>query len=128
MIAVMLRQTLLLPLFGLLLLAQLPPPGARDGQGPDSPSILRTPDGRNRTEMILKADYEASLKDIDAMRKLVDDVKIDMEKNDRHILSVSTLKKLDEIEKLTKKDPRPDEAFLNYSGGAIRLISVICPA
>ena len=61
------------------------------------------PDGRNRTEMILKAEHEASLRDLDAMRKLVDDVKIEMEKNDRHVLSVGTLKKLDEIEKLTKK-------------------------
>lgn len=37
------------------------------------------------------------------MRKLVDDLKMEMEKNDRHILSVSSLKKLDEIEKLVKK-------------------------
>lgn len=69
----------------------------------DSPEILRTPDGRNRTELILKADHEASLKDIDAMKKLVEEVKIDMEKNDRHVLSVATLKKLEDIEKLSKK-------------------------
>ena len=80
--------------------AQLPPP---EHQNQDTPNILRTPDGRNRTEMILKADHEASIKDVDTMRKLIEDVKIDMEKNDRHILSVATLKKLDEIEKLTKK-------------------------
>ncbi|MFN0101784.1 MAG: hypothetical protein ACKV2U_06790 [Bryobacteraceae bacterium] len=96
----MLRRTLFLPVFGGLLFAQLPPP---DRQNPDAPNILRTPDGRNRTEMILKADHEASLKDLDAMRKLIDEVKIDMEKNDRHVLSVATLKKLDEIEKLNKK-------------------------
>jgi len=96
----MLRRTLFSAVFGALLLAQHIPPG---GQNPDAPAILRTPDGRNRTEMILKADHEASLKDIEAMRKLVEEVKIDMEKNDRHILSVATLKKIDEIEKLTKK-------------------------
>ena len=38
-----------------------------------------------------------------SLAKLVDDVKIEMEKNDRHVLSVGTLKKLDELEKLTKK-------------------------
>ncbi len=69
----------------------------------DAPQILRTPDGRNRTEMILKAEHESSMKDVDAIRRLIEDVKIDMEKNDRHVLSVATLKKLDEIEKLTKK-------------------------
>ena len=100
MIAVMLRRTSFLAVFGALLLAQLPPP---EHQNQDTPNILRTPDGRNRTEMILKADHEASIKDLDTMRKLIEDVKIDMEKNDRHILSVATLKKLDEIEKLTKK-------------------------
>jgi hypothetical protein len=100
MIAVMLRRTLFLAVFGALLLAQQPRP---EPQNPDGPNILRTPDGRNRTEMILKADHEASLKDVEMMRKLIDDVKIEMEKNDRHILSVATLKKLDDIEKLTKK-------------------------
>ena len=100
MIAVMLRRTSFLAVFGALLLAQQPPP---DHPNPDTPNILRTPDGRNRTEMILKADHEASIKDVDTMRKIIEDVKIDMEKNDRHILSVATLKKLDEIEKLTKK-------------------------
>jgi hypothetical protein len=96
----MLRRTLLLLFFGILLHAQLPPP---DTQNQDSPNVLRTPDGRNRSEMILKSDHEASIKDIESMRKLIDDVKIDMEKNDRHILSIATLKKLDEIEKLAKR-------------------------
>lgn len=96
----MLRQTLYLAAFGVLLSAQLPPP---EHPNPGSPQILRTPDGRNRTEMILKAEHENSLKDMEEMRKLVDEVKIDMEKNDRHILSVATLKKLEEIEKLAKR-------------------------
>lgn len=94
------RRTLLLPVFGVWLFAQLPIP---DQQNPDAPNILRTPDGRNRTELILKADHEASLKDMDTLRKLAEEVKIEMEKNDRHILSVATLKKLDEIEKLSKR-------------------------
>ena len=101
MIAVMLPRTLILAVFGVLLIAQDPhsPPALN----PDTPNILRTPDGRNRTEMILKADHESSVKDIETIRKLVDDLKMEMEKNDRHILSVSSLKKLDEIEKLVKK-------------------------
>ena len=96
----MLRRTLFSAVFGTFLLAQHLPPSPPN---PDSPAILRTPDGRNRTEMILKADHESSLKDIESIRTLAEEVKIDMEKNDRHVLSVATLKKLDEIEKLTKK-------------------------
>lgn len=97
----MTRQALFLPLAGLLLAAQPPAPGVRDPQDPSG--ILRTPDGRNRTEMILKSDHEASMKDVDTIRRLIEEVKIDMEKNDRHVLSVGTLKKLDDIEKLTKR-------------------------
>ena len=97
----MLPRTLILAVFGVLLIAQDPhsPPVLN----PDTPNVLRTPDGRNRTELILKADHESSVKDIETIRKLIDDLKIEMEKNDRHILSVSSLKKLDEIEKLVKK-------------------------
>lgn len=99
----MMRRTLFSAVFGTLLLAQHTPQPGPGPSNPDSPAILRTPDGRNRTEMILKADHESSLKDIESIRKLSEEVKIDMEKNDRHILSVATLKKLDEIEKLTKR-------------------------
>ena len=37
------------------------------------------------------------------MRRLLEDIKIDMEKHDHHALSVGTLKKLEDIEKLSKK-------------------------
>ena len=98
------RRTLYLPLLWACLIAQHDPPLAR-AQNPriDTPEILKTPDGRNRTEMILKAEHESSLKDANEIRKLIDEVKIDMEKNDRHVLSVGTLKKLEEIEKLSKR-------------------------
>ena len=99
----MTRPAFYFPVVCACLLAQGPPLERPATGRLDSPEILRTPDGRNRTEMILKADHEASLKDVDTMRKLIEDVKIDMEKNDRHVLSVGTLKKLDDIEKLSKR-------------------------
>jgi hypothetical protein len=99
----MTRPAFYFPVVCVCLLAQGPPLERPASGRLDSSEILRTPDGRNRTEMILKADHEASLKDVDTMRKLIEDVKIDMEKNDRHVLSVGTLKKLDDIEKLSKR-------------------------
>lgn len=92
-------QALILAVFGLGAWAQLPPPD-RPANGPES---MRLPDGRSRAEMILKADHAASLKDLESMRKLMDEVRMEMEKNDRHVLSVGALKKLEEIEKLSKK-------------------------
>lgn len=70
---------------------------------PDKPEEPKLPDGTSQKEAILKADHERSLKDADSLIKLAEDLKIDLEKNDRHVLSVGTLKKLDEVEKLTKR-------------------------
>lgn len=63
----------------------------------------KLPDGRSQKEAILKADHEKSLEDADELMKLSEELKIDLEKNDRHVLSIPTLKKLDEMEKLVKR-------------------------
>ena len=78
-------------------LAAQPPPRTP----PEGPP--RLPNGRSQTEEILKADHEKSLRDAGDLMKLAEDLKIDLEKNDRHVLSVGTLKKLDEIEKMVKR-------------------------
>jgi hypothetical protein len=61
------------------------------------------PDGRSQSEEILKADHKASLKDAGDLVKLAEELKIELEKNDRHILSVQLIKKTEEIEKLAKR-------------------------
>ena len=74
---------------------------AQSNQRSENPP--RLPDGRSQTEEILKADHEKTLRDADDLMKLAEDLKIDLEKNDRHVLSVGTLKKLDDIEKVVKR-------------------------
>ena len=66
-------------------------------------SDSRLPNGKSQKEEILKADHEKSLEDAGKLMQLTEDLKIELEKNDRHVLAVSTLKKSDEIEKLTKR-------------------------
>ena len=90
------KTILLLACAGPLAMAQRPEPHER----PEDPKL---PDGTSQREAILKADHEKSLKDADELIKLAEDLKIDLEKNDRHVLSVATLKKLDDIEKMTKR-------------------------
>ncbi|HUQ93782.1 MAG TPA: hypothetical protein VM120_19035 [Bryobacteraceae bacterium] len=63
----------------------------------------RLPNGRSQSEEILKADHEKTLKDAGELFRLAEDLKIELEKNDRHILSVGMLKKTEEIEKLAKR-------------------------
>ncbi|MCZ2146286.1 MAG: hypothetical protein LC126_00755 [Bryobacterales bacterium] len=63
----------------------------------------RLPDGRSQTEAILKADHEKMLKDAGELLRLAEDLKMELEKNDRHVVSVGMLKKTEEIEKLAKR-------------------------
>jgi hypothetical protein len=73
----------------------LPPaPGA----APDT----QLPNGRSQPEEILKQDHKKNLADAAALAKLAEEVSEDLEKDDRFVYSVKTMKKLDEIEKLTK--------------------------
>jgi hypothetical protein len=44
-----------------------------------------------------------SLEDARALSKLADELKLDLEKNDYNVLSLATLKKVDEIDKLAKR-------------------------
>lgn len=63
----------------------------------------KLPSGKSQREEILKSEYNKSLKDVAELAKLAEDLKSELEKNDSHVLSVSALKQLDSIEKLTKK-------------------------
>jgi hypothetical protein len=63
----------------------------------------RLPNGRSQTEAILKEDHKKSLEDAAKLLDLAEGLKIELEKNDRHVLSVSSIRKTEEIEKLAKR-------------------------
>jgi hypothetical protein len=67
---------------------------------PDGDVIL--PNGKSQREEILKADYKKNLEDAADLVKLAEDLKAELEKNDRYIVSVKALKETDDIEKLAK--------------------------
>lgn len=74
-----------------------PPPTRSQDDG------VRLPNGKLQRDEILKADRERNLKDAAQLVELSEQLKEDLEKNDRYVLSMSTLKKTDDIEKLVKK-------------------------
>src|SRR5450432_33171 len=76
--------------------------GGRGGAPQDEPDG-RMPDGKSQKEEILKAEHQQNLKDAAELADLAEQLKADLEKNDRYILSMATLKKTDEIEKLVKR-------------------------
>jgi hypothetical protein len=72
---------------------------------PDSskPADVRLPNGRLQQDEILKADHEKSVKDAAQLIELSESLKKELEKDDRHVLSISSLKKTEEIEKIAKR-------------------------
>jgi nicotinic acid mononucleotide adenylyltransferase len=69
-------------------------------QPPATAPGTQLPNGQ--PEEILKQDHKKNLADAAAMAKLAEEVSEDLEKDDRFVYSLKTMKKLDEIEKLTK--------------------------
>jgi hypothetical protein len=70
-------------------------------EGP--PEDVRLPNGKMQRQEILKADYQKTLEDARELSKLADELKADLEKNDYNVLSLATLKKSDDIDKLAKR-------------------------
>lgn len=64
---------------------------------------VELPNGKSQQEEILKADHQRDLKDAARLIELAEQLKQELEKNDRHVLSLSSLKKTEEIEKLAKR-------------------------
>ena len=75
--------------------------GRRGGVGDEEEVVL--PNGKSQREEILKAEHQQNIKDAAELADLAEQLKIDLEKNDRYVLSMATLKKTDDIEKLAKR-------------------------
>jgi len=69
----------------------------------EKPSEVRLPNGKLQQEEIMKADHEKSVKDAAQLIELAEALKRDLEKDDTHVLSISSLKKTEDIEKLAKR-------------------------
>ncbi len=75
-----------------------PPPSA------DEPKEeVRLPNGKRQQDEILKAEYHQNLKESRDLVELAKGFQLDLEKDDRFVLSVSSLKKLDDMEKTIKR-------------------------
>ncbi len=77
--------------------------GTRSQSPAEDETDVRLPNGKVQSDEILKAEHEQNLKDAAQLADLAEQLKQELEKNDRYVLSISTLKKTDEIEKLVKK-------------------------
>lgn len=69
----------------------------------DAAQDMELPSGKSQRDEILKAERDQNIKDAAQLVELAQQLQQDLEKNDRFVFSLSTLKKTDEIEKLAKK-------------------------
>jgi hypothetical protein len=96
------RASMLFLIVMTALVAQLPTPDA-----PNSPrheeAPARLPNGKLQSEEILKDDYKKNLKDAQDLIDLAESLKMGLEKGEQHVLSISDMKKTEEIEKLAKR-------------------------
>jgi hypothetical protein len=76
--------------------------GQTSHQTPGSAPEPTFPNGKSQPDEILKQDHKKNLADAAQMAKLAEEVSEDLEKDDRYVVSLKTLKKLDDIEKLSK--------------------------
>ena len=95
------RSATLLALAAALGLAQRPQEEPLPGQA--NQSEIRLPNGKSQRDEILKAEYQDNLRDAAKLADLAQDLKESLERDDRYVLSLATLKKTEEIEKLVKK-------------------------
>ena len=63
----------------------------------------RLPNGKSQNEAILAAEFEKALKEAGELLEAAEELKIELEKNQRHVLSVESIRKTEEIEKLAKR-------------------------
>src|SRR5438270_4509284 len=62
----------------------------------------KLPNGKSQKDEILKADHKKNLEEAAELLKLSEELKADLAKNDRYIVSLKTLKRTEDIEKLAK--------------------------
>jgi hypothetical protein len=78
--------------------------GQRGGRASDDPQTdVQLPNGKSQRAEILKAEREQNIKEAGQLVDLAKELQQDIEKNESYVLSLGTLKKTDEIEKLVKR-------------------------
>ena len=86
-----------------LVASAIPQRGGRGGGAQGGEEEVTLPNGKSQKDEILKAEHQQNLKDAADLMDLAQQLKLDLEKNDRYVVSLATIKKTDEIEKLAKR-------------------------
>jgi len=86
--------------FLLFIAAVSPAVSQQDEQAPEDRKL---PNGKSQMDGILKAEHDENIRDAGKLLEMATSLKADLEKSDRNVLSMETIKKTDDIQKLAKK-------------------------
>src|SRR6476646_5447102 len=75
----------------------------QSGGAPPPPGDVQLPNGKSQRAEILKAERLQNIKDAADIAEMAKDLQQELEKNESYVLSMTSLKKTDEIEKLAKR-------------------------
>ena len=68
---------------------------------PDEDTKL--PNGKSQKDAIAKEEHKASLRDVDDLISVAQELREELQKSGEHVVSVSSVKKTEEIERLARK-------------------------
>ena len=77
--------------------------GQGGGTPTPPPGDVTLPNGKSQRAEILKAERQQNIKDAAQIVDMAKELQQELEKNESYVLSMSSLKKTDEIEKLAKR-------------------------
>jgi hypothetical protein len=81
-------------------------------QEPDRPRIpappnpdedIKLPNGKSQKDAIAKEDHDAAMRDVNELITVAEQLRDELQKLGEHVVSVSSVKKTEEIERLAKK-------------------------
>lgn len=81
------------------------PPSLQRPPAPPTPgqeNEARLPNGKMQRDEIAKADYKKNLEDAAELARLAADLSADLEKESAYVVSLKTIKKTEDIEKLAR--------------------------
>lgn len=82
--------------------AQVPPQIVPPPRAPSEDSDPKLPNGKSQRDAIVRDDYRRNVEDAAELVKLATELKTDLEKDDAFVVSVKSIKKTEDIEKLAR--------------------------
>lgn len=70
---------------------------------PNPNEDTKLPNGRSQKDAIAKEEHEAALKDVNDLINVAQELRDELKKSGEHVVSVASVKKTEEIERLARK-------------------------